>query len=158
MARGGHNFIDLTGQSFGELTALSHNRGTKKVPSTWTCQCSCGSEMKVPGYALRAGVYKHCGCKRISKRDTVKKHIKPDRVNGTRISILKQKVHKDSTSGVKGVYRCNTRNKWVVRISLAGKSKHIGYFTDLDEAIKAREKAEEQYHKPIIENHSEQYE
>ena len=150
MARGGHNFIDLTGQIFGELTPISHNPGTKTVKSTWTCECSCGKIMNIPGYALRAGVYKSCGCKRILKRDAVKENIKPDRVDGTRISILKQKVHKDSTSGVKGVYRCNTRNRWVVRISLAGKSKHIGYFHDLDEAIKARGKAEELYHQPII--------
>jgi len=153
MTRGGHNFIDLTDQVFGELTALSYNKGTKTVPSTWTCQCSCQKIINIPGYALRAGKYKSCGCKRINKRDAgVKRHIEQDRVEGTRISALKQKVHKDSTSGVKGVYRCNTRNKWVVKITLAGKSKHIGYFNDLDKARKARKKAEEQYHKPFLED------
>lgn len=152
MPRGGHNFIDLTGQQFGELTALSYNPGTKHNHSTWTCQCSCGNVIKVPGYALRAGTYKSCGCKRDIKRDKgVKQHIEKDRVAGTRKSALKQKVHKDNSSGVKGVCWFAARNCWRAYITIAGKTKHLGHFKNKEDAIKARKEAEEKYHKPILE-------
>lgn len=153
MARSSHNFIDLTNQQFGDLTALSYNKGTKQKHSTWTCICSCGKQINVPGYALRAGTYKSCGCKRISRRDDgVKKHIERDSVNGTRITSLKAKGHKDSKSGVKGVYWVKSRNKWLVRIMVAGKNHHIGYFEDKAAAVEARKKAEEIYHKPLLED------
>jgi len=152
MATSGHNFIDLTNQVFGELTALSHNKGTKTIPSTWTCKCSCGNTVDIPGYALRAGHYKSCGCKHDEKRDKgVKEHIVKDSVEGTRISALKQRAHKDSSSGVKGVCRLKDRGKWKAYITIAGKTKSLGNYDDRNDAIKARQSAEEIYHKPFLE-------
>lgn len=50
------------------------------------------------------------------------------------------RVRSDSKSGERGVSWDNTRNKWVVKMYLAGKQKHFGYFDDLSEAInKAKE-------------------
>lgn len=153
MSRGGHNFIDLTNQVFGELKVVSYNPGTKSDPSTWTCNCSCGNTIKVPGYALRAGHYKSCGCKRDIKRDKgAKEHIKKDRVAGTRKSALIQKAHRDSSSGVKGVCWLKQRNCWKAYITIAGKTKHLGHFKNKEDAIKARKEAEEKYHKPILED------
>jgi hypothetical protein len=150
------NFIDLTGQRFGELVALSYNKGTKHNHSTWTCKCSCGNEIDVPGYALRAGTYKSCGCKRIAKRDKgVRRHIEQDRVDGTRKSALKSKLHKGNKSGVKGVMWFEQRNCWKAYITIAGKTKHLGHFKDKEDAIKARKEAEEIYHKPILEDKNE---
>lgn len=146
-------YIDLTGQIFGELTALSYNPGTHTEHSTWDCRCSCGRIVPVPAYALRAGHYKSCGCKRVANRDQgVKEHIERDRVEGTRISALKQKAHKDSISGVKGVCWLKDRQKWKAYITVAGKTKSLGNYDDKNDAIKARQKAEEIYHKPILED------
>src|SRR5690554_4306112 len=153
MSRGGHNFIDLTGQRFGDLIAITYNPGTKHDRLTWTCKCSCGRTIEVPGYALRAGYYKSCGCKRDIKRDKgAKEHIKKDRVAGTRKSALIQKAHKDSSSGVKGVCWVKSRKRWNAYITIAGKSKNLGYFIDKEDAIKARKDAEEKYHKPLLED------
>lgn len=153
MSRGGHNFIDLTNQVFGELKVVSYNPGTKFNPSTWTCNCSCGNTIKVPGYALRAGYYRSCGCKQATKRDKgAIEHIKRDRVAGTRKSALKQKAHKDNSSGVKGVCWVKSRKRWNAYITIAGKTKNLGYFIDKEDAIKARKDAEEKYHKPILED------
>jgi hypothetical protein len=41
-------------------------------------------------------------------------------------------------SGVKGVFFDNIRNKWKVGITINGKSKHIGYYTNIEDAKKAR--------------------
>lgn len=52
--------IDIAGQVFGSLTVLS------RVPATgqalWLCRCSCGKEHVAPGYNLRKGLIKSCGC------------------------------------------------------------------------------------------------
>lgn len=153
MSRGGHNFIDLTNQVFGELKVVSYNPGTKFNPSTWTCNCSCGNTIKVPGYALRAGHYKSCGCKHRVKRDAgVKKHIEQDRVNGTRKSALKSKLHKGNKSGHKGVTWMENRGKWRAYIGFQGKQITLGYFEEKEDAIEARLLAEEKYHKPILED------
>lgn len=153
MARGGHNFIDLTNQVFGELKALSYNKGTKTTPSTWTCQCSCENTVDIPGYALRAGTYKSCGCKRIKKRDAgVKKHIESDRVEGTRKSALNTKLHSGNKSGVKGVRWDDNKQRWKAYIGFRGRQISLGSYKDFESAVKARKRGEEQYHKPILED------
>ena len=59
------NFIDLTGQTFGEWYVIeksdppptNHNGGT-----FWKCRCSCGTIKIVEGQSLRNGRSKSCGC------------------------------------------------------------------------------------------------
>lgn len=59
------NFIDETGNKYGELTVLY--RGTKSPSGKvrWHCRCSCGNELDVEGASLRNGRTKSCGCKTI---------------------------------------------------------------------------------------------
>lgn len=146
--------LDLTGQIFGELTTIKladDLHGYKSLP--WECMCSCGNITYVPAGSLRAGTYKSCGCKQIEKRDKgVKKHLASDQIDGTRKSSLIVKAHKDSKSGIKGVMWMESRKKWKAYIGFKGKSITIGYFTVLDDAVKARQEAEEKYHKPYLDN------
>jgi hypothetical protein len=50
----------------------------------------------------------------------------------------------NNTSGIKGVSLDASRGKWVAHIRIAGKVKHLGYFTNKEDAEVAREKAVEQ--------------
>lgn len=54
--------IDLTGQKFSQWTVMEKD---PKNGSKWICRCECGNIKSVYGNALRDGVSKHCGCKRI---------------------------------------------------------------------------------------------
>ena len=54
-------FKDLTGQTFGRLTAINYV-DTYKEHARWLCQCSCGGTVIVPAYQLRRGNTKSCGC------------------------------------------------------------------------------------------------
>lgn len=59
--------IDMTGQTFGELTVVKFDRthvspGGQRTPR-WLCQCSCGNTKSVAGPNLRNGNTKSCGCK-----------------------------------------------------------------------------------------------
>jgi len=59
-------------------------------------------------------------------------------------NINKQKNNK---VGYKGVYYCNTYYKYVSKLYCNGKTNHLGYFDNIDEAIKARKEAELKYWK-----------
>lgn len=48
----------------------------------------------------------------------------------------------NNTSGRTGIYWNVNRNRWVSRIMVEGKSKYLGCFTNKEDAIAARKKAE----------------
>ena len=63
MSKRNHNFIDLTGQVFGCLTALHPGERSKKITNTiWVCLCSCGKLAQVSSGKLKNGHTKSCGC------------------------------------------------------------------------------------------------
>lgn len=149
--------IDLTDKRFGNLKVkgLSDKRNKYNV-LLWECECSCGNTIYVAGASLRAGYYKSCGCKQPIKRDKgAKEHIKKDSVDGTRKTALKAKLHKGNKSGVKGVRWIASRQRWNAYIGFKGKNINLGYFLSKEDAVAARKKAEEKYHKPYLEESDE---
>lgn len=146
--------IDLTGKQFGDLTVIKlSDKRDKYNKLLWECKCSCGNSAYVPGPSLRAGYYKSCGCKRIKKRDKgARQHEKSDRVDGTRKTALKAKLHVGNKSGHKGVIWLESRKKWRAYIGFQGKQIALGYFDEKEDAIAARKAAEEKYHKPYLED------
>jgi hypothetical protein len=149
--------IDLTGQQFGELSVIKlSDKRNKYNTLLWECLCSCGNTAYVLGASLRAGNYKSCGCKQPIKRDRgARQHEETDRVNGTRKTALKAKLHKGNKSGHKGVTWMDSRQKWKAYIGFKGKQITLGYFENKEDAIKARQQAEEIYFKPILEDNDE---
>lgn len=53
------SFIDLTGKTFGYLTAVSRVPGKFR----WLCLCICGVEKEIQAQSLRYGYTGSCGCK-----------------------------------------------------------------------------------------------
>lgn len=59
----GSRFVDITGQRFVRLVAVSPEpslNGDGRV--LWNCVCDCGARLLVPGKSLRTGNTKSCGC------------------------------------------------------------------------------------------------
>lgn len=54
-------------------------------------------------------------------------------------------ISKTNKSGVTGVHFDKGTSKFRVQISLKNKTKHIGVYSDFNQAVKARKKAEEKY-------------
>jgi hypothetical protein len=48
----------------------------------------------------------------------------------------------NKTSGYTGVTWSKSNSKWVAQIGVKGKAKHLGLFTDLEEAVRVRKEAE----------------
>lgn len=56
------HFIDLTGQTFGQLTVLQLDKVAKpKGIAYWACRCDCGKTVSVSRNHLRSGHTKSCG-------------------------------------------------------------------------------------------------
>ena len=51
----------------------------------------------------------------------------------------------DDSKDIPGVCWSNKSNKWRAYINIDGKQKHLGYFDDIEDAIKARKEAESIY-------------
>ena len=83
--------LDLTGQTFGRLTALKVSRKRdRRGRVLWECQCTCGKKKNVATGDLKASKVKSCGCayredltNRVFGRLTVVKATKQRRHNNT---------------------------------------------------------------------------
>ena len=81
-------------------------------------------------------------------------HIDGNRANG-RFSNLREvtmqennknkRIQKNNTSGLQGVYWSNRYSRWVARINLKNKTKHVGQSQDFFEACCLRKSAETLY-------------
>lgn len=67
------------------------------------------------------------------------------RICSNQENICNSKLSKTNKSGIKGVYWDTDRNKWHAQISINNKTKYLGRFTNMEDAIKARKDAEELY-------------
>lgn len=81
--------IDLTGQKFGRLLVIGEgkgklrNNGQKRI--TWECKCDCGNSIDVPGYCLKSGNTKSCGC---LDREKASNRLKTHGKSGTKLYYI----------------------------------------------------------------------
>ena len=72
--------LDLTGQRFGALVALS-KADSRKGKTYWLCQCDCGNQKEIQTGHLTSGVTTSCGCLK-----SIPRKIQADNsINRTRI-------------------------------------------------------------------------
>lgn len=62
--------IDITGRKFNKLLVIKKNGSDNRKEVLWLCKCECGNFITVPGYRLRHGDTKSCGC---NKREMISK-------------------------------------------------------------------------------------
>lgn len=66
--------IDITGQRFGKLIALS-KAPSRNGKTYWLCQCDCGNQKEIQTCALRDGRTKSCGCENHPKSNNGQKVV-----------------------------------------------------------------------------------
>ena len=154
-------YIDLnekyTGKRYGKLVIIgaTEKRG-KNGGLIVSCKCDCGNTFETELKNIKEGGTKSCGCyQRECAANAWKQNIKFDERNGyfqsTCINHLTMKKPKTNTSGVKGVSFSKKHQKYEAYITIKRKRKHLGLFTNIEDARKARELAEEKYFEPVIE-------
>lgn len=140
--------LDLQGKRFGKVLVIAYAGMDKKQGcSMWKCQCDCGKVFVTRGSSLTDGNTKSCGCE-FSKFTP---NAITDQVDGTRINALLYTKHNNNTSGHVGVSFNKRRQKWEAYIQFKGYLYHLGLYEDIQDAIKAREQAEEEKHGAFLE-------
>lgn len=150
--------LDLSNQRFGKLLALKPTEKRRNHFVVWLCRCDCGKQHEVTSNALRAGRIRSCGCERLMKSSYNleigrKNLIKNELKDRTLLCGLTRKTPKTNSSGRKGVYYEKREGKWRAHIEFQGKRKYLGYYAKFEDAVKARERAEEELFEPILNAH-----
>lgn len=116
---------DLTGLRFGKLTAVGPTPERKH--DAVVCRSDCGNQAEVSQYNLQGGQIS-CGC---IQNQWPGLHF-VDGIFGERIQS--DHLSRANTSGIRGVYFNKKR----------GKCYYLGGYADIQEAAKARPRAEEE--------------
>ena len=155
--------MDLTGERFGKLLVLRRDPGRKDGGNYfWICECDCGNRKSIRGTSLvKDGGTRSCGCDQRAVasqtgRETVaenaRRQIERNMAYGTNFQVIENgSLPKNNKSGHKGVCWDKRRELWAANIQVHGKKKFLGRYSKYEDAVKARELAEEQYFEPLIE-------
>jgi hypothetical protein len=103
-------YKDITGQKFGDLTALYYAGNLK-----WTCKCICGNIKDIRGAALRRGTTKSCGCRR---------YRFPSKKTYGYLTIIKKLSKKKKNSASYYLCKCICGNKVERTLSSIKQSKN----------------------------------
>ena len=148
------NIKDYIGRQFGSLTVTEY-AGKKEGMHRWHCLCQCGSTTIVGQTLLQSGKTKSCGCLQAKSAVTNMKFVE-----GTSVTILenaKNRLIRNNTSGHNGVYYNQRSDKWIAQIGFKGKNYYLGTFEKIEDAVRARELAEERIYGEFLdwyyENH-----
>lgn len=134
---------NLIGKRFGRLTVVEYG-GKSAGMHRWKCRCDCGNETTVGQTLLQNGKTKSCGC---LQADIYKDNLKL--TDGTSVTILQSikngRILKSNTSGYNGVYFDKRQKRWVAQITFQGKTRYLGSFEQLSDAVEARRRGEKIY-------------
>lgn len=144
----GYNIDDYVGKRFNHLTLIKNSNKLDKHNSKLALfQCDCGNIKELVFTQVLSGEVTSCTCKNKGKNS----NLALESVRDKKIEFYQNKTQKNNKTGYTGISYIN--GKYRVRIQINHKSKHIGYFNDLQDAIKARKSAEEKYFKPILDKY-----
>ncbi|WP_294468634.1 hypothetical protein [uncultured Anaerofustis sp.] len=148
--------LAMAGKTYGELTVLYVKKEEKKRPMA-VCECSCGKIFETKAYTLKNGRTKSCGHENLKNLEKGYKIQEIARVSNTNItSIIDRKKNKNNSTGYKGVSTLES-GKFRAYIYFQRKQYHLGSFENLEDAVKARKKAEENLYGNFLNWYAETY-
>ena len=152
---------DIAGKTYNYLTAIKPVKGKRKNNRVvWQWQCVCGKIIEAPLSTVVYGHKKSCGCESVKTKIRKAKKITPllKRYKKTCISIIEsKKVSKNNTTGVRGVCFDKRSKRYIAQISIQKKQIRLGSFESVELAKAAREKAENEYFTPMIDEYYENH-
>lgn len=145
----GYNIDDYIGKRFNHLTLIKNlNKLNKRNSKLALFKCDCGNVKELVFTQVLNGETTSCGCKNKGQNS----NLTSAKVREKHIEFYKNKTQKNNKTGYTGISYIN--GKYRVRIQINHKSKHIGYFNTLEDAVIARKNAEDKYFKPILEKYN----
>ncbi|MGL6174834.1 MAG: hypothetical protein ACRC1P_09555 [Cellulosilyticaceae bacterium] len=172
----------FAGKKFGRLIILAdaEDRGKHRFV---LCKCDCGTTKEIRLDRIKLGRVRSCGCLRREMRSAAiknpnkpkrlkegspelleirRKHLielgKKNLIDGTNISLINNnRLMATNKSGTKGVSWYSPTSRWQATITFKKKQYHLGRYHNIEDAIAARVKAEEQLHGKFVEWYNEKY-
>lgn len=148
-----YNIKDLTSQKFGRLTVLEKTDKRQDGGSiVWKCKCDCGNIVEISSKRLRNNINLSCGCyQKERQKYSMSKLQNRQQIEDTNIDLInRKKANSNSKTGVRGVCYITSMKKYKAYLYLNKKYYFLGYYDNINGAIKARKEAEEKYFKPIL--------
>ena len=145
---------DKSGQKFGQLTVIRRSENKCKRGDRWLveweCRCDCGATVYRTTDQLTNK--KDRMCAECSQKNNVMRAFNAAGFEeGTQISKIREmNLIATNTSGRRGVCWHKKQRKWVARIKFKGRIINLGSFSDFEEAVKARQRAEEEYFETFL--------
>lgn len=144
----GKDFIDETGNTYGNLTVLCREPNDIFGRARWKCQCKCGTITTVSGNNLRTGSVRSCGCVKSFGETTIIYLLNKNNINYKKEYVFNDL--KDKASLRFDFAILNKRNEPVGLIEFQGSQHYLntpkGYYTQekLD-IIKKHDTIKQQY-------------
>lgn len=139
---------DLSGQTFGKITVIRRSDNKRKhgnkMVVEWECLCDCGNKVfRTTGQLTNKKVRM---CAECSHQNSVEHAFKGAGFEqGTQVTKIKEmKLSTANTSGCRGVHWQKNKKKWEASIRFKGKLKYLGAYSNFEDAVKARHRAEEE--------------
>lgn len=141
---------DLTGQVFGKLTVLGRSdkrspRGERTTP-LWECRCECGAITYKAKDTLTnpdLSMCQECAAKYAAEKARAGAGF----IEGTQLSKIRNMTPSAAnTSGVRGVYYEPKFDRWRAQIIFKRKRYYLGTYKNKEDAVKARQRAEEEFY------------
>ena len=150
---------DLVGQRFGNLVVLKRSDRYIVVPNRtrkymWECRCDCGETVYRLSEKLRSD--KNSVCAKCTEKKAVSSMAEhAGYVEGTQIyKLTATKANANSSSGIRGVFFNRNSGRWRATLKFKGKNHYLGEFINIEDAVKARQQAEETYFAPLLEKYN----
>lgn len=150
-----------TGAVFGDLEVIGvagirQYCGRRKV--FVSCRCSCQNIVDIPLCRLKSGQARTCGHNRAENLKAGKKLTEYAQKGGSLVTAIdgRRTVNKNSQTRITGVSRMQD-GKYRAYITFQRKQYHLGSYTDLEDAKRARKTAEEKIYGPFLEWYASTY-
>ncbi|GEL14964.1 hypothetical protein [Pediococcus cellicola] len=148
--------VPMMGKKFGRLKVIKRaGSNPANGNAKWLCQCDCGNQVVVDGYALRSGQTRSCGClkREISRRSSrcnpaFQKNVgnAKNLVDEKGINFTSRDLTKRNKSGVIGVSYDKTSDSWYAHLMVDYQYVLAKSFKSFDDAVTARKQAEREYY------------
>ena len=145
------------GQRFGQLEVLGFAGKGKRGVGLARCLChKCGSETVTTYSRLLKAKIQECSNCAQKNLDAGQRAHKRLHVDGTSLDAIKpdRKVNSNSKTGYKGVSKMRS-GKYRAYITFKHKHYHLGTYDKIEDAVRARQKAEQEIYGKFLEEHKE---
>lgn len=152
--------VDLKDKEFGRLKGIKPTGNIIRHSTEWEFICKCGNKCFASANDVMWAGKTSCGC---AKEEEDVKHAAIARKSQLKefgtdlVKITTNNINKNNTSGIRGVSWRKKEKLWVARIQFQKKTYSLGYYHNLEDAIKARKTAEQELYGNFLKWYEQEY-